>query len=532
VIPATILRGDARRLPLADESVDLIVTSPPYFALRSYQDGGEHYDGQIGSEPTPAEFVDALLEVTRECVRVLKPTGSLFVNLGDKYASGNHPGDDHDPKRRTARLARRAAPGARPKSLLGLPWRYAIRACDELGLILREEVVWAKPNSLPESVSDRCRRSHEQWFHFTREPRYFAAIDYLREPYAPTSVDRIARGFSANPARDAARLTTGYVSEQQYDPNPLGKLPGSVWSIASESLIVPDAVAHARCCGGVKRDGCEDGLDHYAAFPSEWPKRLILGWSPSGVCVECGEGRRPAVDVEQRPYREASSTDRGKRRDTKPGHEANGWNGAGYPQTVGVARIVGEVCGCNEPIASPLGRATGEETWPTGSRPTGDPSKVVGRAGLERPRLADAGVRVISRWEQRHEAEQLRTSPHRAAMEQESGPAFAHWIRTDRAGARPIPEPLRSSWRERGWLEPVPAFVPPPTRPAVVVDVFGGTGTTAMVARALGRHGVSIDLSADYGRLAQWRTNDRDQLGKVLGVRKVEQQPPEQHALF
>ena len=87
----SLVRGNALAVPLADESVDLIVTSPPYFALRSYTDAGEHYDGQIGSEATPAEFIAALLAVTAECVRVLKPSGSMFVNLGDKYAgSGGH----------------------------------------------------------------------------------------------------------------------------------------------------------------------------------------------------------------------------------------------------------------------------------------------------------------------------------------------------------------------------------------------------------------------------------------------------------
>ncbi|MEK9724720.1 MAG: site-specific DNA-methyltransferase, partial [Rhodospirillaceae bacterium] len=139
----SLVRGDAVSLPLADESVDLIVTSPPYFALRSYTDGGEHYDGQIGSEDTPAAFLEALWAVTAECKRVLKPSGSMWVNLGDKY------GD---------------------KSLMGLPWRYAIGCIDNLGLILRAEVVWSKPNGLPESVTDRVRRSHEQWFMFTKEP--------------------------------------------------------------------------------------------------------------------------------------------------------------------------------------------------------------------------------------------------------------------------------------------------------------------------------------------------------------------------
>ncbi|MCB1248442.1 MAG: hypothetical protein KDB36_03480, partial [Acidimicrobiales bacterium] len=80
---AGLLRADAIALPLADDSVDLVVTSPPYFALRSYTDGGEHYDGQIGSEATPAEFLAALWAVTGECKRVLKPSGSMFVNLGD-----------------------------------------------------------------------------------------------------------------------------------------------------------------------------------------------------------------------------------------------------------------------------------------------------------------------------------------------------------------------------------------------------------------------------------------------------------------
>jgi DNA modification methylase len=85
-VSAIVLRGDARSLPLPDGSVDLIVTSPPYFGLRSYTDGGKHYDGQIGSERTPREYVANLLDCTREWMRVLKPEGSIFVNLGDKYS--------------------------------------------------------------------------------------------------------------------------------------------------------------------------------------------------------------------------------------------------------------------------------------------------------------------------------------------------------------------------------------------------------------------------------------------------------------
>ena len=88
---ATIVRGDARDLPLPDGSVDLICTSPPYFGLRSYSDNGEHYAGQIGSEATPREWLAAMLDCTAEWVRVLKPSGSIFVNLGDKYAGPTNP---------------------------------------------------------------------------------------------------------------------------------------------------------------------------------------------------------------------------------------------------------------------------------------------------------------------------------------------------------------------------------------------------------------------------------------------------------
>jgi DNA modification methylase len=194
-----ILRGDARRLPLADASVDLVVTSPPYWALRSYTDAGEHYDGQIGAEPTPAAYVDSLIDCTREWVRVLKPTGSMWINLGDKYAtsgqSARSDGVGTSARPRPDSRGSRHDTGMPEKSLIGLPWRYAIRCIDDLGLILRAEVIWSKPNGLPESVTDRVRRSHEQWFHFTRSPRYFAAVDTIRERTPPAPRPN-ARGYT------------------------------------------------------------------------------------------------------------------------------------------------------------------------------------------------------------------------------------------------------------------------------------------------------------------------------------------------
>jgi DNA modification methylase len=290
---AIIVQGNALALDLEDESVDLIITSPPYFALRSYRDGGEHYVGQIGSEPTPQDFLDALWAATAEMARVLKPTGSIFVNLGDKYAgSGGHNNSGlpngknsvHSHQGAGPKASRRNAPdryvqargGIPVKSLMGLPWRYAIGCIDRLGLILRAEVIWSKPNGLPESVTDRVRRSHEQWFHFTKQGRYFAAVDEVREPHVEP--DRIGKKDSGSKRRleGGANQGFGLAGEFVRDYNPLGKLPGSVWTVPSEPLRIPDDVKAAK-----------NLPDHFAAFPSAWPVRIIAGWSPKdGVVLD------------------------------------------------------------------------------------------------------------------------------------------------------------------------------------------------------------------------------------------------------
>lgn len=271
---STVIRGDARHLPLGDESVDLVVTSPPYYGQRDYEDDGASLDGQIGDEPTPQEYVESLLTVTAECSRALKATGSIFVNLGDKYVSDNR-GSGHDAKRGKAKHAPRGPRGYRTggmphKSLMGLPWRYALGCIDRLGLTLRAELVWHKPNGLPDSALDRVGRTHEQWFHFTKGPRYFSDIDAVREQHDEHTLycdewERAQGGY------ERVRLNPNRVDggRPRSNPHPLGKVPGSVWKIATDGLTVPDHI----------------DVDHFAAFPREWPRRLILGWSPIGGVV-------------------------------------------------------------------------------------------------------------------------------------------------------------------------------------------------------------------------------------------------------
>ena len=393
---AHVLRGDARHLPLPDGCVDLIVTSPPYFGLRSYTDGGAHYAGQIGSEPTPAAWLDALLECTREWVRVLKPDGNLFVNLGDKYDAGTDsprrvPGDLNWIRKASSP---RGTTGC-PKSLLGLPWRYAHGCTDQLGLILRAEIIWAKPNGLPESVTDRVRRAHEQVFHLVKQPRYYAAVDEIREPHQFPNQSR-TKGHSMN----GGKASGG----PHIDPplNPLGKLPGSVWEIPSSPLQVPERV----------------GVDHFAAFPPALVRPIVLGWSPPGVCTACGHGRYPVATSGRTSLDALRPPVNFNRR--LGGHHGMGSSTLG-PRGV-VAAITGYACACPQPDA--------------------------------------------------------------------------------------------------------------PTQPSIVLDPFGGTGTTALVATAYGRHGITVDLSADYCRLAHWRVNDPGERARARAMPKPPPIPDGMEPLF
>jgi hypothetical protein len=460
---------DARNVSelLEPESVDLIVTSPPYFALRSYRDGGEHYDGQLGSEPTPSEFVDALIACTADWLKVLRPGGSLWVNLGDKYSGGNGQWDKDerpDSRRKKFGVATPATIAAStfrhasdsdaattastdsplnasgripPKSLMGLPWRYALRCIDELGLILRAEVIWSKPNGLPESVTDRVRRSHEQWFHFTRQGRYFAAIDEVREAYSPASLASYAKGGLVSSIGDAthpSKVNGGWRPGESDDAadwrgNPLGKAPGSVWTIPSEPLVVPDAL----------------GVDHFAAFPSEWPRRIILGWSPSGYCTACDEPRRAVV---------ASR---------------------GLDMTRPQARRAVELAD-----AAGLTDAHLDALESVGLSDVGRALATNDGAGKNDPHvqtLADEARAVLK------------------------GYAREYLLRRPTSFSYACACPTTDA----------------PTRPAVVLDPFAGTGTTVAVAHLLGRHGIGTDLSRDYLKLAEWRcASDQRLRDKVL----------------
>ncbi|MCC6346448.1 MAG: site-specific DNA-methyltransferase [Nitrospirales bacterium] len=171
LIGSMILRGDAYHIVsrLPKESVQCVITSPPYWGLRDYK-----IDGQIGLEGTLSQFINRLVAVFREVHRILKINGTFWLNIGDGYTSGNRGWRAPDKKNPARAMSVRpdTPEGLKPKDLLGIPWRLAL-ALQQDGWYLRSDIVWNKPNAMPESVKDRPTRSHEYVFLFTKSENYY-----------------------------------------------------------------------------------------------------------------------------------------------------------------------------------------------------------------------------------------------------------------------------------------------------------------------------------------------------------------------
>lgn len=169
---ATIFVGDVRQrlAELPDQSVQCVVTSPPYWGLRDYGN-----DGQIGLEQTPDEYVNEMVKVFTEVRRVLKDDGVLWLNLGDSYNGSGGAGGDYSPgglKEGQPKYPGRKVSSLKPKDLVGIPWRVAF-ALQTDGWWLRQDIIWHKPNPMPESVTDRCTKAHEYVFILSKSARYF-----------------------------------------------------------------------------------------------------------------------------------------------------------------------------------------------------------------------------------------------------------------------------------------------------------------------------------------------------------------------
>jgi DNA modification methylase len=201
-----ILKGDCRDVlrSIPDESVHCVVTSPPYFGLRDYG-----VDGQVGLEPTPDAFVAELVGVFSEVRRVLRNDGTVWLNLGDSYASATSGTGARGGSYAAGRTqwqgdtSKRAIPdGFKAKDLIGIPWRVAF-ALQADGWYLRQDIIWSKPNPMPESVRDRCTKAHEYIFMLSKSARYYydadavaeaSSTEDIRRPFAPGQVDYRGNG--------------------------------------------------------------------------------------------------------------------------------------------------------------------------------------------------------------------------------------------------------------------------------------------------------------------------------------------------
>ncbi len=251
----TILIGDVRHrlAKLPDASVDCVITSPPYFQLRDYG-----IDGQMGLEPTIDGWVSDLRVAMRGVARILRPTGSLWLNLGDSYS-------------------RHAHFGAAPKSLLLAPERLATALIED-GWTLRNKVIWSKANAMPNSVRDRLACRWEVIYFLVRQRHYFFDLDAIREPHrsfvskqrrakpTPVSLDQPTR--RPKWAGPLAGNNSGLVRLKSLGlaGHPLGKNPGDVWSVSASNFRGP----------------------HFATFPVALIKRPLLATCPERVCVRCG----------------------------------------------------------------------------------------------------------------------------------------------------------------------------------------------------------------------------------------------------
>ncbi len=241
-----LLIGDAltRLRGLPRESVDCIITSPPYFRLRDYG-----VAGQLGQEADVDQWVEHVYAVCRELHRVLAPHGSLWLNLGDAYST--HP-----------RF------GAPAKSLLLGPERVA-RALIGDGWLLRNKIIWAKSNPLPSPVRDRLTNAHEFVYFFAKRASYFFDLDAIREPLqsrrAPSSGSRTPQAVLGPLAGGRDGLVE--MARTGRSGHPLGKNPGDVWRIGSASYRGA----------------------HFATFPPELIRRPILATCPPRVCTDCGQ---------------------------------------------------------------------------------------------------------------------------------------------------------------------------------------------------------------------------------------------------
>ncbi|PWE37898.1 site-specific DNA-methyltransferase [Pseudomonas prosekii] len=311
-----ILVGDCidmmRTLP--DKSVQCCVTSPPYFGLRDYG-----VDGQIGLEETPAEFIARLVEVFREVRRVLRDDGTAWVNMGDSYAGSRCGGNSQSitgagrdesvsaaKARRTVASRRRhnesiprsdyAVPRYKPKDMMGMPWRLAFALQDD-GWYLRQDIIWHKPNPMPESVRDRCTKAHEYIFLLSKSQKYYYDQPAILEPCSPNTHNRLSQDVLAQIGSERANggaKSNGNMKAVARKSNGVGwghgtdseeRARGRIKDNESmnSALTVMPSERNKRSVWTVATHSFKGA--HFATFPPDLIRPCVLAGAPRGGIV-------------------------------------------------------------------------------------------------------------------------------------------------------------------------------------------------------------------------------------------------------
>lgn len=279
---------------LESNSVDTCITSPPYYGLRDYGNSG-----QIGLESTPEEYIQRLVAVFREVRRVLKPDGTLWVVIADSYA-GPRKGWGNKNSRGTRSQTCTNFDGIKPKDLIGIPWllAFALRAD---GWYLRQDIIWQKPNPMPESVRDRCTKSHEYVFLLSKSPRYYFDGEAIAEPVAESTIKRLSQDVEsqAGSSRAYGKTNGPMKASPRYGGAKYTATPDKFNRTKSGNMYELKAKRNKRDVWTVSTKPYKGA--HFATYPDTLILPCILASSRAGGTVLdpfCGSGTTIQVAAE------------------------------------------------------------------------------------------------------------------------------------------------------------------------------------------------------------------------------------------